>query len=91
MRTIVVIATLIALAATPVAAADFPGLPDQALFGICTAYGANEQGRENGNAENAAPFAWLADQADAEDETVEEFCSDVDRPGSDQRNTRGRP
>lgn len=54
----------------------FPGLPDQALFGICTAYENNENGRENGQAGNAPPFQWLNETADDADQTVEEFCAE---------------
>lgn len=52
----------------------FPGLPDEASYGICTAYENNENGRENGQAGNAPPFQWLSDQAEEEDQTVEEWC-----------------
>lgn len=80
------IATLVGMIVGPAAIAsaapdDF-SMPDQALFGLCTAYAHNENGREHGNAGNAPPFMWLADQAEAEDQTVEEFCGDVDHPGN---------
>jgi len=33
----------------------FPGLPDQAMYGICNAFGHADE-----NATTAAPFAWLS-------------------------------
>lgn len=65
---------------------NFPGLPGAAMWGICNAYAHNEKGRENGNAGNAPPFAWLADQAEAEDQTVEEYCAQFAKPGNGQGN-----
>lgn len=83
MKTILILTTLAALAAPTIAAAEpvFPGLPDQALFGICMAWQHNETGREHGNPEQAPPFAWLQQQADGNDQTVEEYCADYTRPG----------
>lgn len=51
-----------------------PSMPDSSIFGLCTAWEHNEKGREKGNAGNAGPFRWLQAQAEAEDQTVEEFC-----------------
>jgi hypothetical protein len=45
-------------------------------FGLCTAYQANENGRDNGNAGNAPPFAALEEAAEAADQTVEEWCGE---------------
>lgn len=62
----------------------FPGLPDAATFGICTAYENNENGRENGQAGEAPPFFWLQEQADENDQTVEEYCEENGQhPGQD--------
>lgn len=63
---------------------------ENALFGLCTAWAANENGRENGNAGNAGPFVWLQKQADDNDQTVEEFCGDVEHPRNNG-NGGGRP
>ncbi|MBW3583119.1 MAG: hypothetical protein KY455_08490 [Euryarchaeota archaeon] len=68
---------------------------ENALFGLCTAWNANEKGRENGNAANAPPFLWLQEQAKEADQTVEEYCSEVDHPsnngGGNGGNGGGRP
>lgn len=45
-------------------------------FGLCTAWAANETGRDNGNAGSAPPFQALQDEAEAADQTVEEWCAD---------------
>lgn len=55
-------------------------MPDAALFGLCTAWAHNENGRENGNAGNAGPFVWLQTQAEESDQAVEEYCENV-QPG----------
>lgn len=73
------------MTALPVAADP----PEQALFGLCTAWGANENGRENGNAENAPPFQGLQDQAEEADQTVEEYCADVPHPGGNGNGNGG--
>ena len=52
-----------------------PDMPSQSIFGLCTAWAHNGNGREHGNAGNAGPFVWLQNQAEAEDQTVEEFCA----------------
>ena len=49
-------------------------VPDASIFGLCVAYAHNGNGREHGNAGNAPPFLWLAEQAEEDDQTVEEFC-----------------
>lgn len=51
-------------------------MPTSAIFGLCNAWAHNENGREHGNAGNAPPFLWLAEQADEDDQTVEEWCAD---------------
>ncbi len=45
-------------------------------FGLCTAWAANENGRNNGNAGSAPPFQALQDEAEAADQTVEEWCAE---------------
>lgn len=45
-------------------------------FGLCTAWEANETGRENGNAGSAPPFQALQDTAEENDQTVEEWCAE---------------
>lgn len=42
-------------------------------FGLCTAWAASENGRENGKAGDAPPFKALYEAADGE---VEEWCRD---------------
>jgi hypothetical protein len=54
---------------------DF-SLPDQALYGVCTAWSHNGTGREHGRAGDAPPFAELQELADEADQTVEEFCAE---------------
>jgi hypothetical protein len=56
-----------------------------ALYGLCTAYFANGG---NGNSHNAPPFAALAQAAEDNDQSVEEFCSGV-RPGNGHGNGGG--
>lgn len=58
-----------------------PDMPSSSWFGLCNAYAHNENGREHGNAGNAGPFQYLAQQAEAEDQTVEEWCAE-NAPGS---------
>jgi hypothetical protein len=82
---VLILTTLLLAAATPMVLADPPGgfsLPDQALFGMCTAWEHNVTGREHGNPENAPPFVWLQQQAEDNDQSVEEFCSGVSHPGA---------
>lgn len=89
MRSTSLVAVCLAVAMVPLAAAHHDddhengggSPPDQALFGLCTAWGANSNGREHGNAENAPPFQSLQNQAEEADQTVEEFCDEVPRPG----------
>ncbi len=88
MRSAPLIAIFMALAMLPIASAHHDddhanggGPPDQALFGLCTAWGANGNGRDHGNVENAPPFQGLQNQAEEADQTVEEFCDEVPRPG----------
>jgi hypothetical protein len=57
-----------------------------ALYGLCTAWHANANGRAHGNAGNAAPFAALTEAAG--DESVSEFCDGV-RPGNGHGNGGG--
>lgn len=78
------IATLAVLAIVGLASTAAVAQPGggHSWFGLCTAWKNNENGRENGNAENAQAFKWL--QQEAEDqgyETVEEFCETVPHPG----------
>lgn len=55
-------------------------------FGLCTAWENNEQGRENGNAEDAPPFQALQDEAEEQGyDSVEEFCADVGHPSENGR------
>ncbi len=49
-----------------------------ALFGLCNAWEANEDGRDDGDADEASPFQALQDAADAEGQSVEEFCEGVE-------------
>lgn len=63
--------------------ADDDGPSDASTYGRCTAYEANENGREHGNAGNAPPFQALQDDAEAENETVEEHCEDIEPPAED--------
>lgn len=55
---------------------SFPGFPNAATFGLCTAYENNEEGRENGQAGQAPPFQELQDRAEEDDQTVEEYCEE---------------
>lgn len=55
-----------------------------AKYGLCTAY-FNGEGGENGNKNNAPPFAALEDAADDNDQSVEEYCSGT-RPGNGHGN-----
>lgn len=52
-----------------------------ALYGLCTAWAHNGNGREHGNAENAPPFAALQAAAQAAEQDVEAFCAGV-RPSN---------
>jgi hypothetical protein len=45
-------------------------------FGLCTAWAANENGRENGRAGDAPPFAALQEAADEADQSVEDWCAE---------------
>lgn len=84
MRRIVGIAALAGVLGTSgmgVALAKGPDANGPAKFGLCTAWAANANGREHGNAENAPPFQNLQSAADAQDQTVEEFCNGV-TPGN---------
>lgn len=51
-----------------------------ALYGLCTAYFSG-QGGEKGNKNNAPPFQALQDAAEAEEQSVEDFCRGV-RPSN---------
>lgn len=69
MKTTIAALVASAMIAAPAAVAGgFGGLPDAASFGQCTAYHANEDGREDGNASQAPPFA---------NATVPDDCSDL--------------
>lgn len=84
MKHYILAGLLVAGLTLPAAALATPpgGMPDQSLHGLCTAYEANENGRENGNAGDAPPFQDLQDRAEENNQTVEEFCQDVDHPSS---------
>ncbi|HVM40878.1 MAG TPA: hypothetical protein VM618_08900 [Acidimicrobiia bacterium] len=98
MRRLVVGAAVAALlGGTGAAWADHAGTnptdPDAigghpALYGLCTAWHANENGRENGKAGEAPPFASLAQAAENADQSVTEFCTGV-RPGNGHGNGGG--
>ena len=60
-------------------------------FGLCTAWAANENGRSNGNAQDAPPFRALQEAAGVEDgdtqeeieEAVAEWCAaNSEHPGN---------
>lgn len=51
--------------------------PEEAYFGICTAYENSEKGREMGQAEEHGVFAWLIEMTSG---LVEPFCDDVEHP-----------
>lgn len=63
------------------ALAQGPDPNGPAKYGLCTAYFASETGREHGNAGDAPPFQNLADAAEENDESIEDFCSGT-RPGN---------
>lgn len=48
--------------------------------GLCNAWDANENGRRNGRAADATAFQGLRDRADDRNQTVEEYCDDVEHP-----------
>lgn len=61
---------------------SFPGTPGEALYGLCTAYENNENGRDNGQAGEAPPFQELNETAEENDQTVEEYCAEnAEHPG----------
>lgn len=64
---------------------------EKATFGLCTAWNGSETGRENGNPEDAPPFVWLQEQAEEADQTVEEYCSEVDHPSENGDDNGERP
>lgn len=69
----------------------YPGFPDAATYGLCTAYENNENGRENGQAGEAPPFQELEDRAEEEDQTVEEYCAENGQhPGGGNSSERGQ-
>lgn len=72
-----------ALIAAPAAFAGSQALSEDSAYGICTAYENSEEGRENGNASQAPPFQALEENATAENESVESYCSDVDHPADE--------
>lgn len=58
--------------------ADDAGEPsDNALFGLCTAYRNNKEGRDHGEAGDAGPFQWLVNLALG---AVGPFCDDAEPP-----------
>jgi hypothetical protein len=59
-------------------------------FGLCTAWAASENGREHGRAGEAPPFHALQDEAEAADQTVEEWCAENGQhPGGGNGKGRG--
>lgn len=50
--------------------------------GLCTAWDANENGRDNGRADEAPPFEALHEVAEGE---IGEWCDDVEHPGGGDR------
>jgi hypothetical protein len=60
-------------------------------FGLCTAWAASENGRENGNAGNAPPFRALQDTAAEEGyDSVEDWCAEYgQQPGNGNGNPPG--
>lgn len=96
MRKLIAVTTLVLMGAGGHAAFADPPTADNlgehpALYGLCTAWFANENGREHGNAENAPPFQALQEAADeagdddgtATDEEIQDFCEGV-RPSNGQ-------
>lgn len=69
-----------ALMAAPATLAGSHAMDDGSEYGHCTAYEHSEPGRENGNASQAEPFAQLEENASAANESVDEYCSDVEHP-----------
>ena len=81
MRKFLAVLVLAVMVAGPAAAERRGGVTDPAnleshpgTYGLCNAY-FRGQGGENGNKNNAAPFAALAQAAEAEDQTIAEFCA----------------
>lgn len=93
MRRIFLGAAVLALSFGTVGAAhanNSPNNPENigshpALYGLCTAYFANGG---NGNSHNAPPFASLAQAAEDNDQSVEEFCTGI-RPSNGKGNGSG--
>lgn len=69
-----VAAVVMALGGASIAVAD-PGPNGHNTFGLCTAYFAgSDKGQEMKH--KAPPFAALEDAAEANDQTVEEYCAE---------------
>lgn len=54
------------------------------VFGLCTAWNASQIGRAEGEAENSTAFVWLRQQGDAENQTVEDYCTAQQPPTPSQ-------
>lgn len=74
-----------AMIAAPAYAGSQAMNDDHAEYGHCTAYEASEQGREHGNASEAEPFQALEENASAANQSVEEYCEDVEHPAEEHR------
>lgn len=74
-----------ALIAAPAYAGTHAMNDEAAEYGHCTAYEASEQGREDGNASEAEPFQGLEENASAANESVKEYCEDVEHPADEHR------
>lgn len=79
MKTAMILVSTLSLVAVsfvalPVAADPGPFGPNN--FGLCTAWANNENGRENGNADEAPPFQSLQQQAEDANQTVAEWCAE---------------
>jgi collagen type III alpha len=59
---------------------DDDGPSDASNYGRCTAWENNENGRENGDAENSSAFQDLQNDSEEENQTVSEYCDDVEHP-----------
>lgn len=70
----VAIGAVLAFSASAVAPPP-DNMPDEASYGLCTAWGAMGGNDNPGNAPNAPPFQWLQDQAEEEDQSVDEWCA----------------
>lgn len=94
MKTTIVIMSIVTafLLAVPMVSAEPGAGQGNSWFGLCTAHNANEEGRENGNPEDAPPFERLKKEAeDAGHDSIEEFCDTVPHPGGNGGPGNGGP